>query len=286
MFHNVKKIVYYIMKTVIHVWTHHFNINHERIKKYNYYNETEFYFGLGDLLRSTIKMYDLSKTMNFNFEVNLQLHPIFPFLKKNESIYDEFVIQNKTNIEYVCYSELEDYINESPHDILYILSNDFYEKKEITEDCKNFIKNIMTPTPEFQQYIDYMLSKMPFNKMYNILHYRLNDDEFKNKNSSKSLNYLNDLTDNVIKQKEPNDILISDSISFKQHIFLNTYIYIYETKICHLGLSTDNDAIRDTLFEYFLLTRSSKIKTYCKIHAISGFVKWVSMVYDIPVFVL
>ena len=27
------------MKTVIHVWTHEFNINHEHLLKYNYYNE-------------------------------------------------------------------------------------------------------------------------------------------------------------------------------------------------------------------------------------------------------
>ena len=52
------------MKTVIHVWTHEFNINHEHLLKYNYYNEKEFYFGLGDLMRSTIKLYELSKIMN------------------------------------------------------------------------------------------------------------------------------------------------------------------------------------------------------------------------------
>jgi hypothetical protein len=271
------------MKTVIHVWTHHFNINQERLKKYNTYNETEFYFGLGDLLRSTIKMYDLSKTMGFKFEVNLQLHPIAPFLKKQASMYDDYVIKNKNNIDYVCYNELEDYINESTNEILYILSNDFYQKNEISNDCKEFIKNIMTPTLEFDKYIDYVLSKIPFKQPYNILHYRLNDDEFKNKNSSKSLTYLNELTENVNKNKESNDILISDSSSFKQYIFLNTDIFLFETKICHLGLSTDKDAIRDTLFEYFLLTRSSKIKTYCKIHEISGFVKWVSKIYDIPI---
>uniref|UniRef100_A0A6C0E0T8 Uncharacterized protein n=1 Tax=viral metagenome TaxID=1070528 RepID=A0A6C0E0T8_9ZZZZ len=31
-----------------------------------YLNETNFYFGLGDLIRSTIKLYDLPKIMIFN----------------------------------------------------------------------------------------------------------------------------------------------------------------------------------------------------------------------------
>ena len=36
------------MKIVIHTWTHTFNIHQEHLKKYN---ETNFYFGLGDLIR-------------------------------------------------------------------------------------------------------------------------------------------------------------------------------------------------------------------------------------------
>ena len=57
---------------------------------------------------------------------------------------------------------------------------------------------------------------------------------------------------------------------------------MFDTKICHLGLSNDIDEIRDTLFEFFLLTYASKIKTYCKIHEISGFVSWISRIYDVP----
>ena len=58
---------------------------------------------------------------------------------------------------------------------------------------------------------------------------------------------------------------------------------LFDTKICHLGLSTDPDSIRDTMFEFFLIAGASKIKTYCKIHKMSGFVKWISQIYNIPV---
>ena len=86
--------------------------------------------------------------------------------------------------------------------------------------------------------------------------------------------------------KENNDVLVTDSLSFKEYAFLNTSIFIFDTKVCHLGLSKDYHAIRDTLFEFFLITRSTKIKTYCKIHKVSGFVKWISEVYNVPIQIL
>jgi len=272
------------MKTIIHVWTHEFNINQEHLQKYNYLNEKEFYFGIGDLIRSTIQLYELSKTMNFRLIVDLQLHPISSFLQIQKTEFSEFVLNNKNNIDYVCYGAVEDYINESKKDVLLILTNDFF-KGNISNDCKLFIKNILTPTFEYKQYIKFLLSKIPVKK-YNILHYRLNDDEFKNNCSVKDVKYLNNISSNVNKNKEFNDILITDSLSFKEYIFLNSNIFLFDTKLCHLGLSKDYYAIRDTLFELFLISKSSKIKTYCKIHAVSGFVKWISEVYDIPIIIL
>ena len=82
--------------------------------------------------------------------------------------------------------------------------------------------------------------------------------------------------------KEENDILITDTKKLKHYFFQNDNIFMFDTKICHLGLSTNSDEIRDTLFELFLIIHSSKIKTYCKIHQVSGFVKWISKIYGIP----
>ena len=61
---------------------------------------------------------------------------------------------------------------------------------------------------------------------------------------------------------------------------------MFDNNICHLGRSKYVDAIKDTLFELFLITYSKKIKTYCKIHTVSGFVKWISEIYDIPIQIL
>jgi hypothetical protein len=267
------------MKTVIHTWTHKFNINQEHINKYNYLKETNFYFGLGDLIRSTIKLYYLSKILPFQLIIDIQLHPISEFLKVEKHKYSNYVLDNKDKVEYVCYGALEDYISNNDSDVLLILSNDFYDEKDIDIDCKNFIKHIFTPTQMFHEFILKKINTIPYDT-FNIFHYRINDNEFLNKSEEIKYNvYIEHLT----KYKEKNDILITDTKKLKNYIYLYDDIFMFDTKICHLGLSKDADAIRDTLFEFFLITLSNKIKTYCKIHEISGFVKWISKIYDIPI---
>jgi hypothetical protein len=269
------------MKTVIFVWSHNFNINKEHLKKYNYFNETNFYFGLGDLIRATLALYSLSKKMNFEFFVDIQLHPISNFLKPYNHKYSKEVLLNKNNINYVCYGATKDYINEMSQDkISFIFTNEFYEQ-EVSKDMQNFIKNIFIPNDIFQNYINQRLSIVKM-ESYNILHYRLNDDEFLKKKTK--INY-NNLIKHVNKYKEPNDILITDTQEFKKKVFEHANVFMFDNKICHLGLCNEMDSIRDTLFEFFLITRSKKIKTYCKIHKVSGFVKWIGEIYDIPILI-
>jgi hypothetical protein len=267
------------MKTIIHCWSQEFNINQDHLNKFNYLKETNFYFGLGDLIRSTIKLFYLSKTLGFNLIVDLQLHPISEYLIEDKHEFSNYVLNNRNNIDYVCYGAVEDYIINNSSNIQMILTNDFYDREDIDNDCKIFIKNIFKPKDKFKKFITNKMNKIPFNN-YNIFHYRVNDNEFLNK--SEELVYDMYL-EHLLKYKENNDILITDTKKLKNYIYLNEDIFMFDTKICHLGLSKDSDAIRDTLFEFFVVTLSSKIKTYCKIHKISGFVKWISLIYDIPI---
>ena len=267
------------MKTVIQAWTHKFNIEKSHLDKYNHLNETNFYFGLGDLIRSTLKLYKLSKQMGFTFIVDIQLHPISEFLKNDKHPYSEYVLQHKDQVNYVCYGAVEEYINSSPDDIILLLTNDFLLDDDLDNETKQIIKNIFVPNYKFQNFINIKFSKIPYEK-WNIFHYRINDNEFLNKQEEIDYNiYLTHLQAN----KENNDILISDTKKLKKFIFNNDDIFMIDSKICHLGLSVDSDEVRDTLFELFLIINSSKIKTYCKIHSVSGFVKWISKVYNIPI---
>ena len=270
------------MKTLIHVWTHNFNINQDHLKKYNHLGETNFYFGIGDLIRSTIKLYYLARKMNFNLYVDLQLHPIHQFLELPFSPFSSLVLENKDNIDYVCYGAVEDYINNTPNNkIMYILTNDFYDG-QIDEDCRLFIKSLLVPTPPMQEYIDFVINSLPFNN-YNILHIRLGDNYFHQ--TAENTDFLS--ISKVLNHRDTsNDLLITDTPSLKKHLFINSNIFSLNTFICHLGLEKDPNKIRDTLLDLFLMMKCKKIKTYCRIHQVSGFVKWIAEIYNIPLEIL
>jgi hypothetical protein len=266
------------MKTVIFVWSQEFNIDKERLEKYNYLCEKKFNFGLGQLINATIKLFNLSKIMEFTLIVDIQLHPVSLYLKNEPHEYSGMVYKNKDNIDYVCYGEVENYIEKSNSDILYIFTNDFYEG-EITNECKEFIKRILSPNDKFSSFIEEKIKTIPY-EYFNIMHFRINDSEIIEKKPDTK---MNNLIKNIRDAQEEKDVFITDNKFLKNLVFLNTDIFMFDTKICHLGLSKKIDEIRDTLFEFFLITKSSKIKTYCRIQNISRFVKWASIIYDIPI---
>jgi len=270
------------MKTLIHVWTHEFNIDSHHLNKYNHLGEKNFYFGIGDLIRSTIKLYYLARKLNFNLYVDLQLHPISQFLSLPFNPFSSLVKENKDNIDYVCYGAVEDYVNQNPpNKIMYILTNDFYDG-EIDEDCRQFIKSLILPTTEMQEYIDFVTNNLPF-ETYNILHVRLGDNYFHHNNEIPD---FSEIKKSISLHDNSQDLLITDTPLLKKHLFLNDNIFSLNTLICHLGLEKDPNKIRDTLLDLFLMIRCKKIKTYCKIHNVSGFVKWISLIYNIPLLIL
>ena len=148
------------MKTVILAWTQ----NCCNLKRNGYEN----YWGLGDIIRGTIKLYQLSKKYNFELIVNTNLHPISLFLKKRLSIHDELILNNKNNINII--GNVENHINNSNDNIIYFFTTDWCDENNIDNECKNFIKNIFTPNDE----MDKMLNDNNLN-FYDIIHLRLGD---------------------------------------------------------------------------------------------------------------
>jgi len=265
------KSVVYTKKTVIHTWTQNVT-NMVR-------TDTDNYWGLGDIIRGTIKLYQLSKKMDFELVVDIQHHPISRFLKNTNTKYSNLVKNNRNNIEFVLPGSLENHIESSNKDIILMLTNDLCDENDITEDCKEFIRNILTPSDFLNEYMEIRKSELTQSE-YNILHYRLGDGELVRKNESNS---LSEQLEHLQKNKEMNDVLISDSETFKNYTMKNTNdINIFYTKAAHLGYETNPSKIMDTLVELFLIVGAKKIKTHSVYTWISGFVYWIHKIYDIP----
>lgn len=259
------------MKTIILVWTY----NASNIKTDKDYG----YWGIGDLLRGAIKMFQLSKKLDFKLIMDIQLHPLSKYLKKQDHDYESLILENKDNIPFIFPDNVENYILENEDkDVLFFITNDLY-KEPITEECKSFIKNLLTMNEDFSCYFEERKKEIKMDT-YNILHFRLGDREILEKNNR---TYDNEFS--ILKNKlEKNDILMSDSLQFKKYVKENySDIFIFDTNICHLGYCVELNSIKETLFEFFIITQSKKIKPYSIYHWTSGFIKIANEIYEVEI---
>lgn len=255
------------MKTIIQVFTN-VCINMPQ-------NNINNYWGLGDMIRGTIKLYQFCKERNYNFIVDLHLHSISKYLIIENNPYQELIKDNKNNIEHV--GNIENYIDmKESTEIIYFFTNCECDLN-ITSDAKEFIKKLLTTNDEFNLYFNSKINEIPHNN-YNIIHFRLGDDELVRKIIKDYSEYYNIL----LKNKEDNDILISDSIIFKNNIKEKYNIFLFNTNPQHIGYEKNSDCLKDTLFEFLLMKNAMKIKTYSYYGWISGFTFWISKIYDIP----
>jgi hypothetical protein len=263
-------------KTVVHVLVQK-SCNHIQ-------TETSNYWGLGDMIRGICGVYEACKRLGYKYILDIANHPISNFFEIFDHPYSELIKSNKDNIRLeLFYSQqsLDNFIinNLKDKDYIYFMTHCqlFVYDTAITEDCKNFIKKTLTPKKEFQEFIH---THMP-SKPYNIIHYRLGDDGLV-RSDHKNINMA---YNNIQHHGISGDILISDSLYFKKVIAekLQDKFKIFNTTLCHIGKSSDINALRDTLFEFILGTQANSIKTYSVYEWISGFINTIGYIYDIPI---
>ena len=136
-------------KIVIHVWTN--NCSNFKFNKHN--NAT--YWGFGDILRGTIKLFQLSEIFGFTLFVDISNHPVSQFFEEIPHPFKSLVNTFKDKIPYFPIDTLEESIInfiDSTQKIYILNTNDKpVEDYPISDNCKQFLKKILTPTPELQK---------------------------------------------------------------------------------------------------------------------------------------
>lgn len=273
-----------MQKTVIMVWSKTDSGTHSNgsIKTY----------GFGDLLRGTIYLHQQSVDFGFNFIVDIRLHPISKCLIMKKHDHMEYVNANMNKIQIVnCHEPYKFNIvynaslrNDEP---LLICTNMFCNN-ELSTDCKQFMRKLLTQNESFKNYISQQNALYNVSSPYSIMHIRLGDDEFF-ENKTANVHNIAAATKLIKEHAVPTDILMSNSFRFKEYVrSLNVNVTMFNTRPVHLGeLSTIfrkniADSFKETLYEFFTLGNASEIKTYSVYEWVSGFVKFASIIYDIP----
>ena len=250
--------------------------------------------GLGDLIRGTMHLCDLSQRLNFKLTIDTQFHPISKFLTASEhSEQSDYVLQNKNKVH--------DFVNGDIKKLLHVIVNAMHHAEtdpilissNITESMfvapndktSLFIRNFLSPTHEFKTTLNRIYGKHQINKNYSIIHCRLGDEDLVNHHMNRSTyrSLLNVIDSNVTE----NSYIISDSYGFKQFLREarpHLASKVITTKPIHLSHSTekDTDKVMDTMFDFYLLMNAKMIKTYTTYTWVSGFVKWVSLAFGVP----
>lgn len=252
-------------------------------------------YGLGDLLRGTIYLHQMSVRYGFNLVVDLSMHPISKHLIVNEHAHAQYVNANmhKTHIVHAYETTKFAVIYKASLRIpepLLICTNMFCNEP-LSEECKQFMKTLLTPNEAFanymmQQHASYDVSAAP----YSIVHVRLGDDEFF-ENKPVNTSNANDAVAVLKQHAGPGDILLSNSHRFKERVksLHEITIAMFNTRPLHLGelltVFRDNvaDSFKETLYEFFVLGHATAIKTYSVYDWVSGFVKFAGLIYDVPV---
>lgn len=273
-------------KTVVHVW------------KQTCRNYPNSYWGIGDMIRGSIGLYQFCKYYGINLIVDISQYPVSKFLKSgnSEHIYSDIVKRDKDLIDFVANYEYHIHTNFSNENCaaLFFSTNSVLSvyDRDFEQDIKDFVKNILQPTEEIENYIENLYDILGIkNKLYKILHYRLGDEEIVNGNKNNKFNNLYQHFLSCVNEGSSNNpiILLSDSLAFKNYVKSN-YVFdnlvnlkLLNFPICHLGVTDSDENIKNTLAELIIATRSSELNTYSVYSHISGFVYFSHKIYDIPI---
>jgi hypothetical protein len=250
------------------------------------------FWGFGDMIRGTISIYKLSQEFGSQFYLDTLDHPIGKYLKKQQTIqgYEDFIAKSKNNIyTFYRYFELSDFVKRNliTSNFVAVHSNAVFKDRNnmienenstfLSDSDKTNLLKYFEPTEELNEAIKECQNKLP--EHYNIIHFRIGDDYF---DSNINQLHLEELESIFIKHYESCDVLLTDNNYFKQYIKNKYNCLTLDTNIVHVGLSENSCGIKETLVEWFIQAKSSKIKTYSCYGWLSGFVYWTHQLFGIP----
>jgi hypothetical protein len=244
-------------------------------------------YGFGDKIRGAISIYQYCKNNKINLKIDATDDICSEFLK-NVVSPDYEIIKDKELIilgHWMKLGEIDEKIKSQleTKNTVYLFSNS-WPIQDLDDDDKQFAKFVCEPKENITNEINDKLKKLP--EIFGIQHFRFNDIVFKNDidTTNKLFNkYFNLLVEN----NKPNEVLITNSNNFKRNakekINIKTIdCYNEICKIQHIGDSLDKESVKNSLIEFFILSKAKYIKSHTCYDWPSNFALWPSKIYDIP----
>ena len=245
------------MKSVILVW------------KNNYNQQCDDLF---TCIKATCFLYNLADSMYFKLYVDFQHHSISKCLPNICHPYQQFILENKNNIPIV--HDVEDYISSSDSNFLFFYTSTYLFIKQLNNEGKQFIQNILEPPTSILQRINVI-------PVHTILHLKLNNPII---SSFKYKHLLYIIYEKIKQYLSPNIIILSDTHEIKTYI-KSKYpdCIVFDTLIGNIGFEPHDETVEDTLFDLYLMSKAKQIYSYSWYNSFPGFLKIVSL-YNVPIY--
>jgi hypothetical protein len=267
--------------------------------------------GLGDFIRGSISCYQLCKKLNLHFSIDFKYHPISYYLQQNNIVYSETDIHDLQDIDYndIRWSNdgsgignvlqqtvfrLEIRLLEHYKDLRIlshedcVLYTNVWPSFPLEDDDKEFIKNSFLPSSELSKLI---LNSIPTDKQYEVIHIRSGDlyafnvqvGETHNRSTEELLEKIDHKINDIKNSTEHKIIIFSDSHELKNIISNKYNLLTVNTKPTHCALETNHETIRDTLIDFFIMSRAKHIHQFSVHYWGSGFSTSINWIYDVPI---
>jgi hypothetical protein len=128
-------------KTVIHTWV-----------QACIDTPPESFWGIGDLIRGVCTSYIACRNLDVDFIVDFSNHPVSKYLFTQTHKFTELVAEKRNAIEWIgcaSYSHLQQELCKRlrTQDIVLFLTNGPITDGIYDDDCKDFVRTLLTPNP-------------------------------------------------------------------------------------------------------------------------------------------
>lgn len=262
--------------------------------------------GIGDFLRGSFCLMQLSKLLNISFDIDISNHPLSKYIEDtnhtegiNYNNIEYYYSQNWNDSQDVNYegkirninitflNDIINWLNTKDCEVFGFMSNAFPFFNKHTEEGRNYINSKLRPNKFMQDYVDNTLIELNLSKKtYGVIHIRTGDKHLHN--APMSMNFIIKIKKILNRIIVPGKryLLISDSNVLKSHLRTRPNLYTLIREIEHLGgggmKNQNSNGIMNTMLDFYLMGNSNAIISLSVYDHVSGFSKYCSILNNIP----
>jgi hypothetical protein len=266
----------------------------EFCEKYNFECKILFNNCISKFLKNKTNKINKTNKTNLNIE---QIQPLLSSIQmfhnnnfKEYNIVDDYILHPTLDIEHIM-ADFVDYMMDcnvyNGHTFIYCIP---YPIDDVSEKFKEMMRNILEPIDEIKYKVQQTLQQVKLNfKNYEVFHIRSGDDYLNKDNKIFYHKYLDQLKNQIhhyIRESPTTKYLViadNNEIKFilKKH-FPNIKIILKE--ITHFGEGNDleEEKVKNTLIDFYLLSFAKKIISLSTYKHGSGFSYWCAKTFNIP----